>query len=198
MANPIGSADIKTPSSGQPPAACFGIFGSGIGRRLLLGVLIFSSVVTLALTTLQLYFDYERGVGVIERRLDEIRRSYLDSIGDSLWHLDRTQLQLEIDGILRLPDMRAVEVREASKAADALMVIAGQRKGDSALKREISITYQVDGATQVIGTLYLEATLDELYKTLLAQILVILASQAAKTFLVSYCILFLCHRLITR
>jgi PAS domain S-box-containing protein len=185
-------------STSSFPGQRRGIFGSGIGRRLLLGVLVFSSVVTLALTTLQLYFDYERGVGVIERRLDEIRRSYLDSIGDSLWHLDRTQLQLEIDGILRLPDMRAVEVREASKAPDALVVTAGQRQGDSDLRREIPITYQVDGTTQVIGTLYLEATLAELYRTLLAQILVILASQAAKTFLVSYCILFLAHRLITR
>jgi PAS domain S-box-containing protein len=193
-----GPADDKTASARSFPAMRRSIFGSGIGRRLLLGVLVFSSVVTLALTTLQLYFDYERGVGVIERRLDEIRRSYLDSIGDSLWHLDRTQLQLEIDGILRLPDMRVVEVREASKAPDALVVTAGQRKGDSDLRREIPITYQVDGTTQVIGTLYLEATLDELYKTLLAQVLVILASQAAKTFLVSYCILFLAHRLITR
>src|SRR5262249_37389973 len=54
------------------------------------------------------------------------------------------------------------------------------------------------GETQEIGTLYLEATLDDLYQTLMAQVLVILASQAAKTFLTSICILFLCHRLITR
>jgi PAS domain S-box-containing protein len=94
--------------------------------------------------------------------------------------------------------MRSVEVHEASQAPDALNVIAGKRSGGAALHREIPITYQVDGQPQVIGTLHLEATLDELYQTLLAQILVILANQAAKTFLVSYCILFLCHRLITR
>jgi PAS domain S-box-containing protein len=175
-----------------------GVFGSGIGRRLLLGVLLFSSVVTLVLTSVQIYFDYQRGVGVIDKRLDEIRRSYLDSMGDSLWHLDRTQLQLEIDGILRLPDMRAVEVREASTAPDALIVTAGARQNDGGLIREIPITYMVDGKSQVIGTLYLEATLQDLYQTLLAQVLIILASQAAKTFLTSYCILFLCHRLITR
>lgn len=195
---PVGATAGYPRARYQGAAVRPSIFGAGIGRRLLLGVLIFSSIVTLFLTTLQLYFDYQRGVGVIERRLDEIRRSYLDSIGDSLWHLDRTQLQLEIDGILRLPDMRSVEVREASAAPDALIAIAGKRQGDAALKREIPITYLVDGKTQAIGTLHLEATLDELYQTLLAQILVILANQAAKTFLVSYCILFLCHRLITR
>ncbi|HTI44798.1 MAG TPA: ATP-binding protein [Candidatus Nitrosotalea sp.] len=196
---PASSANSSVDSPAGPPLVNRGIFGSGIGRRLLFGVLIFSSIVTLALTSLQIYFDYERGVSVIERRLDEIRRSYLDSMGDSLWHLDRTQLQLEIDGILRLPDMRAVEVREASTAPDALVVTAGQRQEEgTGLRLEIPITYQVDGETQEIGTLYLEATLDDLYQTLLAQVLVILASQAAKTFLTSVCILFLCHRLITR
>lgn len=185
-------------TAGEAVQPSHGIFGSGIGRRLLLGVLLFSSIVTLVLTSIQLYFDYQRGVGVIERRLDEIQRSYLDSMGDSLWHLDRTQLQLEIDGILRLPDMRSVEVRENSTAPDALIVTAGQRQSLPGLQREIPITYQVDGQTQVIGTLYLQATLQDLYQTLTAQILVILASQAAKTFLTSCCILFLCHRLITR
>jgi PAS domain S-box-containing protein len=66
------------------------------------------------------------------------------------------------------------------------------------LQRQIPITYQVDGQEQVIGSLYLEATLADLHQTLLAQVLVNLASQAAKTFLTSCCILFLCHRLITR
>jgi len=175
-----------------------GVFGSGIGRSLLLGVVLFSSIVTLVLTSVQIYFDYERGIGVIDKRLEEIQRSYLDSMGDSLWHLDSTQLQLEIDGILRLPDMRAVEVREAGTAPDALVVTAGQRQKESGLTREIPITYQVEGKTQVLGTLYLEATLQDLYQTLMARVLMILASQAAKTFLTSCCILFLCHRLITR
>src|SRR5262249_38051865 len=107
-------------------------------------------------------------------------------------------LQLEIDGILRLPDMRWVQVREDSTAPDALIVTAGGHQSLPGLKREIPITYQGDGQTPGIGTLYLQATLQELYQHRTAQILVILASQAAKTFLTSCCILFLCHRLITR
>src|ERR1700748_3280477 len=47
---------------------------SGIGFRLLAAVLLFSSLVTLTLTALQLYLDYDHEVGVIETRLDEIGR----------------------------------------------------------------------------------------------------------------------------
>src|SRR6185437_7474802 len=76
---------------------------SGIGFRLLAAVLLFSSLVTLTLTALQLYLDYDHEVGVIETRLDEIGRSYLASLGESLWALDENQLQLQLNGILRLP-----------------------------------------------------------------------------------------------
>jgi hypothetical protein len=57
---------------------------SGVGPRLLAAVLLFSSIVTLMLTALQLYLDYDREVGVIETRLDEIGRSTTGSLGESL------------------------------------------------------------------------------------------------------------------
>lgn len=53
---------------------------SGVGPRLLAAVLLFSSVVTLTLTALQLYLDYNREVGLIETRLDEIGRSTTGSL----------------------------------------------------------------------------------------------------------------------
>src|SRR5579872_2438771 len=75
-------------------------FRSGIGFRLLAAVLLFSSLVTLTLTALQLYLDYDHEVGVIQTRLDEIGRSDIPSLGESLWALDENQLRLQLDGIL--------------------------------------------------------------------------------------------------
>jgi len=57
---------------------------SGVGPRLLAAVLLFSSLVTLTLTALQLYLDYDREVALIEMRLDEIGRSTTGSLGESL------------------------------------------------------------------------------------------------------------------
>jgi len=64
--------------------------------------------------------------------------------------------------------------------------------------REIPIMHSVRGAMQPIGSLYVEATLDEVYRALLDKALVILVSQGAKTFLVSLFILYIFHRLVTR
>jgi len=181
----------------RPPGALVARIPRGIGLRLLVGVVLFSSAVTLVLTLLQLYLDYSHYVGVIERRLDEIEQSYLGTIGESLWHLDRSQLQLELEGVLRLPDMRAIEVREFADA-NPLVVAVGERGTRWVMAREIPIVYVAQGSPRRIGTLYVEATLADVYRQLIDKSLVILASQAAKTFLVSLFIIYIFHRLVTR
>ena len=181
-----------------PLPAIFGWFRGGIGPRLLAAVLLFSSVVTLTLTALQLYLEYDHDVNVIESRLTEIGRSYLASLGESLWNLDRNQLELQLEGILRLPDIRAVEIREIATRANPIHVSLGEHDARSVMARQYPIDYVVSGSKHQIGELRIEATLAEVYRQLMNRGLVILASQAAKTFLVSFFIIYMFHLLVTR
>lgn len=170
----------------------------GIAPRLLASVLLFSSAITLLLTLLQLYLDYRRDVAEIESRLQEIEQSYLASLADSLWHLDEQQLALQLKGLLRLPDIRAVEVRESAASMNPLILAMGQRDVSSVLVREYPLVYSFRGAEKPIGTLRIEATLSEVYRELLNKAVVILVGQGTKTFLVSLFIIFIFHRLVTR
>jgi len=171
---------------------------NGIGPRLLAAVLLFSSVVTLTLTALQLYLDYDREVGVIETRLEEVGRSTTDSLGESLWNLDQNQLKLQLDGILRLPGIRAAEVREIADRSNPIRVAVGERRSRSVVTRDYPLTTTVQGIARPIGVLHVEATLSDVYQQLLNRALVILASQAAKTFVVSLFIIYMFHILVTR
>ncbi|TQF29410.1 ATP-binding protein [Bradyrhizobium sp. UNPA324] len=171
---------------------------SGVGPRLLAAVLLFSSAVTLTLTALQLYLDYDREVGLIETRLDEIGRSTTDSLGESLWNLDQNQLKLQLDGILRLPDIRSAEVREIADRPNPIRLAVGEPSARSAVTRDYPLNYSVQGAAREIGVLHVEATLADVYQHLLNRALVILVSQAAKTFLVSLFIIYMVHLLVTR
>ncbi|TQF36705.1 ATPase [Bradyrhizobium sp. UNPF46] len=171
---------------------------SGVGLRLLAAVLLFSSVVTLTLTALQLYLDYDREVGLIETRLDEIGRSTTGSLGESLWNLDQNQLKLQLDGILRLPDIRAAEVREIADRRNPIRMAVGEPGTRSIVTRDYPLNTKVQGTARPIGVLHVEATLTDVYQHLLNRALVILASQAAKTFLVSLFIIYMFHLLVTR
>ncbi|MCS3758779.1 ATP-binding protein [Bradyrhizobium centrosematis] len=171
---------------------------SGVGPRLLAAVLLFSSLVTLTLTALQLYLDYDREVALIEMRLDEIGRSTTGSLGESLWNLDQNQLKLQLDGILRLPDIRAAEVREIADRPDPIRLAVGEPSTRSVVTRDYPLNTTVQGTAREIGLLHVEATLTDIYQHLLNRALVILASQAAKTFLVSLFIIYMFHLLVTR
>ncbi|SCB38694.1 PAS domain S-box-containing protein [Bradyrhizobium shewense] len=171
---------------------------SGVGPRLLAAVLLFSSVVTLTLTALQLYLDYDREVGLIETRLDEIGRSTTGSLGESLWNLDQNLLKLQLDGILRLPDIRAAEVREIADRPNPIRLAIGEPSTRSVVTRDYPLKTNVQGTAREIGVLHVEATLTDVYQHLLNRALVILASQAAKTFLVSLFIIYMFHLLVTR
>ena len=189
---------IPPPISGSGLSRIIGRSRGGIGLRLLAGVLLFSSAVTLALTALQLYLEYEREVGVIESRLDEIGRSYPGSLGESLWSLDQNQLELQLKGILSLPDVQSVEIREVASRPNPVRLALGQPATRSVIAREYPLDYVMQGGRRQIGVLRVEATLTDVYRQLLNKALVILASQAAKTFLVSFFILYLFHLLVTR
>lgn len=172
-------------------------FRHSVVLRLLATVFLFSCVVTLLLTVLQLYRDYDRGIERVQNRLADIDRSYSGGLAEALWRLDQPQLQIELDGILRLEDIRAAQVTEASSAAP-MVVTAGRHTAGPAISREFPLVYRVQGKDQRIGTLYVEATLANLYHELTRTALVILVSQAANTFLVSLFTIYILSRLVTR
>ena len=188
----------------RPPDALRGWFASvlrvpagGIAMALLIRVLVFSTVVTLALTVLQLSLSYRSERVRLEGRFSEIDQATSRSLSESLWALDSRQIDEQLKGILRLPSMRAVAVQETASSAHALAVFRGQHQTANAVVKEFPL--ECCGAhPQQIGVLHIEATLTDIYRGLAAQAVVILLSNAAKTFLVALFILFVVHRLATR
>ena len=170
----------------------------GIGARLLGRVLLFSFAITLVFTLVQLDANYRRDVRSIESRLSEVAGSYSQSLGEGLWNLDRRQLDLQIEGILRLPAIRFVEIREATNRADPMVVSGGRHPEHAALTREFPLFHTVREQQQQVGVLSIEATLDEVYRALLDNAIVTVTSQGATIFVVSFFILYLTHRLVTR
>src|SRR5499427_9112998 len=170
----------------------------GIGPRLLVRILLFSSAITLILTSFQLYFDYRYAVGAIESRMSEIEGSYLQSLSEGLWNLDSRQLELQIEGILRLPAMRFVEVRETTDRPNPIVVSGGRRQDHAAVRRAFALVHPSHDEQQRLGVLSIEATFDEVHRALLQKAVVILISEGTEIFLVSFFILYITHRLITR
>lgn len=172
---------------------------SRIGHRLLIAILVFSSAVTLTITSFDLYRDYRLGLSAIDDGLAHIQAGYAAPMGESLWILDTEQIQIQLRSIATLPDIRYIDVHENGSAASAPPLFAvGQPVEGKAVRRDIPLWCNCGGHPRVIGALHVEATLDNLYQNLFSRALIILASQTLKTFLTSVFILFIIHHLVTR
>jgi PAS domain-containing protein len=165
---------------------------SSIGRRFILYILLFSSVITFMGTGLQLYFDYDRELKAIHATVKQIKSSYLDSITNSLWVTDDELLRIQLEGILRLPDMQLIEVR---KGAELLQVI-GSPQTESIVEQTIPLDYVYNGRDVHLGELHVVASLKGVYARIFDRVVVILIIQTIKTFLVSLFIFIIFYQLV--
>ncbi|WP_354683881.1 PAS domain-containing protein [Cupriavidus necator] len=169
----------------------------GIAVVLLTRVVLFSTVITLLLTAMQLALSYQAEVAGIHNRFREMEEGYAGTLGSALWSLDGRLVQEQLDGMLQLPHIRYLEVRETAQSTHPLVVHRGLPAQRNTVVREFPV-FCCDEDRSQVGVVRVEASLDEVYRDILRQALVILASNAAKTFLVALFILWIVHRVATR
>jgi signal transduction histidine kinase len=169
-------------------------FGGKLALRLIIGLTLFSSVITLILTGLQLYTEYHRDVGLLERRIADIKEGYRASLVTSLWLGDTLMLQRQLQGIVSLPDIDFAEIR----THDGEVFSVGTPQMQSITAHRVSLMYSDQGTPQPVGTMTLIATLDGVYQNLWDRVWIILASNGAKTLAVCVFLFFFVQYLVTR
>lgn len=168
---------------------------SKISRKLVLYIVLFSSVVTLFLTAIQLRIDYNEGIDVIHQRIDQIKFTNIDSITRALWTIDHSSIQIQLDGLNRINDIIFVKITDAN---NKLISTSGKINTDNTISENIVIHQQYRGQEILLGTLTVVATKENVYQQLIDTVIVILISQAIKTFLVSLFVLVIFYYLVTR
>jgi signal transduction histidine kinase len=167
-----------------------------LGIRLLAAILLYSSAITLIATGTQLWLDYRYELSAIDERLLQIEASSRNSLANSLWEISPVQIQVQLNGLLQLPDVRYLEI---NSPFNDFYVAGSKPTTGSIVERHYALEHHDIGRGLVsVGELTLILSLDEVYRRLGDKVLVILASQGIKTFLVSIFILTLFHRLITQ
>ncbi len=170
------------------------VLGRSIVQKFILYIVLFSSTVTLVLIVIQLHGDYRYGLDSIEKSVTQIEVSYLDGIIKSLWLSDTELLQIQLEGILKLPDMQYVDVVYENE----IVAKAGEIQAAHVVKNEFLLSYTYGNKTIPLGRLHIVYTLENLYDRLTQKAIVIIVSQSIKTFMVSGFIFFIFYMLVAR
>lgn len=167
----------------------------GVGRRFALYIVLFSSLMTLISTILQLSVDFQQDVSSIKNQLGQIKSSYSGSLANSLWVTSKADVQLQLEGIFRLPDIQYIEVRSDQ---NKLIATIGTPQTTHVISEESELFYKYRDKQIHVGKVLIVATLNGAYQRIKNKIILILLIQTIKTFLVSLFILYLFYQLVGR
>ncbi|NOY66192.1 MAG: PAS domain-containing protein [Gammaproteobacteria bacterium] len=167
---------------------------SPIARRLILYIVLFSSFITILITVIQLYRDYNTDIELIHTELEQIENIHLNSLTSALWASNRKLLQTSIEGILKIRDMQYVEIRDSER----IWAVAGKKSGKNTIQRDYPITYRNRNKEISIGNMKVVVGLEGVYQRLIDKVWVILISNALKIFLVAIFIYYLFIALVAR
>lgn len=164
-----------------------------IGRRLIIHLIAFSSLITLCISVVQLAFEYRGLRDAMDRELDGIA-IYVPTIAGSVWDFDEKQIQRAINALALLSDI--VEVRVIAADTSKRWVVT-KAATPNVITRRYPLLYESRGHESEIGVLEVVGSLDGIYRQVLNSALGIVVSNGVKTLLVALFMVALIRRLIT-
>jgi PAS domain S-box-containing protein len=171
----------------------------GLSRRVLLYILMCSSFFTLMSTGVQLYTDYQRDLSDVHHHIDFIRDSYLAPLAVHAYNMDYDQMTLLLAGIFNLNDIVYLEISEPLDGGRQSLAVLGTLPEKRTICREFTLAYPSDpGGGPEHAFLMVAASLSSVYQRLWDKTLVILVSNAVKTFVAALCIFVIIQYVITQ
>jgi PAS domain S-box-containing protein len=166
-----------------------------LGKLLVVLIILASSLITVITTGIQLWFDYSQDVEMVDFRFKEIEDAHVDAVIDSLWSYDHKLTQVQLNGISSVSEIEFAEIITVENKTFTAGV--GIPKNYIFVELPI-IKLNKSGVKQVLAKLHLYASKDKIYARLIDKTIIILLSNALKTFIVAGFILMLFQYLITR
>ena len=168
--------------------------GSGIGRRLMIYVAIFSSVITLLTTAVHYYSNYQSELDELDRQFAQIETSYIESIKTSLSRLDDEQLNALMNGILGLRDIVHIDVVKDQVVLSAI----GSNNSNQPISKEYPLNLIQKSREINLGVLRVTASLDSVKSRLYQKMGQILINNTIIVFSFALFIFFFVQTTITK
>lgn len=182
-----------------------------LGRKLLLSILICSSVVTAMLTGISFYMDYSVEESLLNTNLINIKKGSHTAIAESVWNFDIEQIKSHVEGISTLNDIIKVQVVDESNDVifesrgkvipdEHYFLLFGTKPNDQNFLVESvwKLKYSSQDRINDIGEVRIFATKFHMYRRLIDKTMFFFISQGLKTLIVSFLILLIVQYYVTR
>ncbi|MCP3925823.1 MAG: PAS domain S-box protein [Desulfobacterales bacterium] len=171
---------------------------STLSKKLLFYVVLCSSFFTILSTAFQLFLDYKSDVLNINKTMEFIEESYIEAITASVYEVDTSQVNLQLNGILKLPDIVYLEVKDSNSETTYRY-----SAGDPEAKRDFGKNFPLvhirkTKEKEFVGYLKAYASYENIYKRLWERATVVIMTNGIKVFFVSVVLFVLFQSFVTK
>jgi len=165
-----------------------------IGAKLTLALLGCSVFLIVTSTAFRFYYDYNREMHLLDARIHEVTQSTLPAMVNSAWLADWEMVQVQAEGLERIPEICRVEV-----VVDGHIIAAfGEKAPPESSRHTFPLKRQYKGKEILLGTMYLYSDENAIRQRLLGESSGELIIQLATIFILFFIFFYLFHRLAGR
>lgn len=165
-----------------------------IGPRLIRSIILISTFFSIIATGVQLYSDYVSETDRIHDRLQQIKSSTLENIRLNMWQDNTELISLQLENLLSFPDITHVSIE---KDGNILYNYGIDLQSDAIIQR-YPLTHIYNKKEYHLGTLNLQASLEQVRDKIKERFYLIAITQTAKTFIVAFIILYVFTHMICK
>lgn len=169
--------------------------GNRIGRRLIVLIIAFSSLITLVISAAELVAEYQSLRKGLDRDMNHLE-IYLPGLSGSVWDFDEKQIQTSLNALALLPNIDKVVITAVAERKERKWS-AGTGEASKFIVRSYPLKYQLGDKELFIGTFEAVASLDPINRQIWARAITIVSGNAVKTLIVAIFMAFLLRRLVT-
>ncbi|MCF7506846.1 response regulator [Vibrio sp. L3-7] len=166
----------------------------GLSRQLIGTIIAISTLFTVIVTGLGLYVEYQNRVSFISSQIEQVKAGYLSGLTASLWVEDRAQLLVQAEGISRLPSVSYLLI----ESPDEKILELGQLTSGQSYSQSWEMVHQMGGKDYPLATLTVQSDLSMILNDFEERVLLLLAFEAVKIFLLSVVCLTIVYRLVVK
>ena len=165
-----------------------------LSLRLIISMGLLSLAASTILAAAQLHFKYKSNIAAVYGSMDQVASGDLKSISASLWQLDTTLLDIQLQGLVARPNfVHAAIVQSGETIAEA-----GRVDAKRSIRREFELTFSFNDQPYALGKLVLVASLDGIRAQAGREFLDLLVGEVIVALILVSALLFLFHRQVGR
>jgi len=166
-------------------------------KKLTITLFSFLFLISIIFTIIQTGFilknDYDRSIKLVNKSINQIKDTRIESISMAIWQLDNSQLEIIIDSILKLPGITYIEIKENNSN----IINSGEKKQKYIIEENIDLVHK-NIESNTLGTIYVQGSYEDSIDKIYSKMIEKISIETLKVFSIAFILIFIVQKLIIR